>query len=230
MPAAVVHADCMIRVKICGIRRIEDARLAASAGADAIGLLVGRRHPSPDFLEPEAAAAIVSLCPPFVTPVLVTHLEDPAEVHALACDLAISTIQIHSDMPPEGVAELRRLGGPARRLLKALHVVSAESLHQGDAYRELVDGFVLDSINPATGQVGGTGLVSDWDLAARMVAHLAPLPVLLAGGLRPENVADAIARVRPFGVDANSGTKGADGFKSAERVTAFVRAAKTSDA
>ncbi len=216
----------MIRVKICGIRRIEDARLAAEAGADALGLLVGRRHPSPDFLEPEAAAAIVALCPPFVAPVLVTHLEDPVEVHALARDLGVSTIQIHSEMTPEGVFELRRLAGPTWRLLKACHVASADSLAYGDPYREYVDGFVLDSFNPQTGQVGGTGLLNDWDLAARIVAHHAPLPVILAGGLTPGNVAAAIARVRPFGVDVNSGTKGPDGFKDPERVRAFIRTAK----
>lgn len=215
------------RVKICGIRRIEDVRLAAEAGADAIGLLVGRRHASRDFLEPEAAAAIVALCPPLITPVLVTHLEEPAEIDRLARDLGVTTIQLHSDLPPEAVVHLRALGERGRRLFKALHVTTpAESLAVAAAYRDLVDGFVLDSINPATGQVGGTGLVNDWELAARLVAELAPLPVMLAGGLKPDNVAAAIDRVAPFGVDANSGTKGPDGFKDPARVHAFVAAAK----
>ncbi len=220
----------MIRVKICGIRRPEDALLAAAAGADALGLLVGRRHPSPDFVEPGAAAAIVAACPPFVTPVLVTHLEDPAEVHALAREIGVFIIQIHSDMTPGGVAALRRLAGPGWRLLKALHVTSPDRLADGDPHRPHVDGFVLDSINPATGQVGGTGRLNDWDLAARIVARHAPLPVMLAGGLSPENVAAAIARVRPFGVDVNSGTKGPDGYKDPDRVRAFVRAAKLATA
>lgn len=216
----------MIRVKICGIRRLQDARLAAEAGADAIGLLVGQKHPSGDFLEPEAAAAIVALCPPFLTPVLVTHIDDPVAVHALARDLGVSTIQIHSAMPPDAVRVLRALAGPGWRLLKALHVVSEASLAGGDAYQDLVDGFVLDSLNATTGQVGGTGLRADPDLCRRLVARLAPLPVILAGGLNPNNVADAIAAVSPFGVDANSGTKGADGFKDPARVHAYVRAAK----
>lgn len=215
------------RVKICGIRRLEDARLAAEAGADAIGLLVGRRHASRDFLEAEAAAAIVALCPPLVTPVLVTHLEEPDEIDRLARDIGVTTIQLHSDLPPDAVRRVRALGPRGLRLLKALHVTAPEeSFAVAEAYRELVDGFVLDSINPATGQVGGTGLVNDWDLAARLVAALAPLPVMLAGGLTPENVADAIARVAPFGVDANSGTKGPDGFKDPARARAFVAAAK----
>ena len=217
----------LIRVKICGIRRLQDARLAAEAGADAIGLLVGQKHPSGDFLEPEAAAAIVALCPPFVTPVLVTHVDDPVAVHALARDIGVSTIQIHSGMSPEGVRILRALAGPGWKLLKALHVVSEASLAAGDAYRDLVDGFVLDSINPQTGQVGGTGLRADSNLSRRMVERLAPfLPVMLAGGLNPDNVADAIAAVSPSGVDVNSGTKGSDGFKDPSRVRAFVRAAK----
>lgn len=217
----------MIRVKICGIRRIQDARAAIAAGADALGLLVGREHPSPDFIEPEAAAVIVTLCPPFVTPVLVTHLTDPSQIHALARDLGVSTIQLHGDSTPGEVAILRGLADPGWRLLKACHLTEAGHLDLGDAFLDFIDGFVLDSHNPATGQVGGTGLLNDWDLAARFVARHAPLPVILAGGLRPDNVAAAIARVAPFAVDVNSGTKGVDGYKDLAKVNAFVRAAKT---
>lgn len=214
-----------LHVKICGIRSVADAQLAGSAGADAIGLLVGQRHPSGDFLTSSAAAAIVAACPPSVTPVLVTHIEDPAEVHALATAIGIHTLQIHSDMPPAGLAVLRHLGH--YRLLKSYHVTSADSLVYGEAYRDVVDGFVLDSLNIATGQVGGTGLTHNWDLSRRIVARYAPLPVILAGGLNPDNVAQAVAQVQPYGVDVNSGVKNASNGKDPGRVLAFVQHAKT---
>ncbi len=215
----------MVRIKICGVRRVEDMRLAAAAGADAIGLLVGQRHPSGDFITVEAAASIAAACPPFVTPVMVTHVEDLVEIHAMAQAIGVSTIQVHSDLAPEGMRSLKALG--RYRLLKAYHVTGPESVAYGEAYRGLADGFVLDSMNKATGQVGGTGLTHDWSLSRAIVERYREVPVILAGGLKPENVAAAVAQVRPYGVDVNSGTKGADGWKSRERCEAFVREART---
>ncbi|HYD85550.1 MAG TPA: hypothetical protein VEA63_15895, partial [Opitutus sp.] len=145
----------MVTVKICGVRRIEDALLAADAGADEIGLLVGQRHPSGDFIAVEAAAEIVAAIATRVTPVLVTHVSDPDEVHALARAAGVKDIQVHSDMSPAGLARLRELGG--YRLRKSWHVTGPESLGYGEAYRGVADSFLLDSMNAATGQVGGTG-------------------------------------------------------------------------
>lgn len=217
---------CMV-VKICGIRRLEDMRLAADAGADSIGLLVGQRHTSGDFIAEATAKRIVEACPPSVVPVLVTHVDDPDAVHAMAAAIGVTTIQVHSEMAPEGLARLRTAGGGVYRLLKSYHVVSAESVEYGEAYRKFADGFVLDSVNPATGQVGGTGLAHDWRLSRAIVERYPDVPVMLAGGLHPDNVAAAVAAVRPYGVDVNSGTKGPDGFKDPERVRAFVRRAKS---
>ncbi|HWA86197.1 MAG TPA: phosphoribosylanthranilate isomerase [Opitutus sp.] len=214
----------MITVKICGVRRVEDALAAVEAGADEIGLLVGQRHPSGDFIEVEKAAAIVTACAARIRPVLVTHVSDPDEVHALAQATGVREIQVHSEMSPAGLTRLRALGG--YRLRKSWHVTGPESLSYGDAYRGGADSFLLDSMNAATGQVGGTGRAHDWNLSREIVARCAGTPVILAGGLTPENVAAAVRQVRPAGVDVNSGTKGADGFKDPARVRAFVRAAK----
>lgn len=213
-----------MRVKICGVKRIEDMRIAAAAGADAIGLLVGQRHPSGDFIAVERAAQIAAACPPFVTPVVVTHVEDVVEIHALASGAGVSTIQVHSDLAPEGMRALKGLG--RYRLLKAYHVTGPESLAYGEAYRGIADGFVLDSMNKATGQVGGTGLTHDWALSRAIMERYPDIPVILAGGLKPENVAAAVAQVRPYGVDVNSGTKGADGWKDKARCEAFVKEAR----
>lgn len=214
----------MVTVKICGVRRVEDALRAADAGADEIGLLVGQRHTSGDFVSVETAAEIVRAVAGRVAPVLVTHVSDPDEVHALAQAVRVREIQIHSEMPPAGLKRLHTLGD--YRLRKSWHVTGRESLDYGEAYRSVVDAFLLDSMNAATGQVGGTGQAHDWNLSREIVTRYAGVPVILAGGLNPENVAAAVRQVRPSGVDVNSGTKGADGFKDPARVRAFVRAAK----
>jgi phosphoribosylanthranilate isomerase len=214
----------VVTVKICGMRRVADALLAAEAGADEIGLLVGQRHTSGDFIPVERAAEIAAACAGRVRPVLVTHVADPDEVHALAQAAGVTDIQIHSEMPPAGLARLRILGG--YRLRKSWHVTGPESLRYGDVYRAVADAFLLDSMNAATGQVGGTGRAHDWSYSREIVARYAGFPVILAGGLTPENVAAAVQQVKPAGVDVNSGTKAADGFKDPVRVRAFVRAAK----
>jgi phosphoribosylanthranilate isomerase len=217
----------MVTVKICGVRRVEDARLAIAAGADEIGLLVGQRHTSGDFISPEQAAEIVAACAGRVTPVLVTHVDDPEQVHALARATGAKAIQVHSEMSPEGMVRLRALG--AYRLRKSWHVAGPESLGYGAAYRGVADAFLLDSANAAKGQVGGTGLTHDWGLSGEIVRAEAGTPVILAGGLNADNVAEAVRRVRPAGVDVNSGTKGADGYKDEARLRAFVRAAREAD-
>jgi phosphoribosylanthranilate isomerase len=223
----------MVTVKICGVRRVVDALVAIKAGADEIGVLVGQRHASTDFVTEETAAEIVSVCVSMgrVTPVLVTHLTDPAEVDALARRIGATAIQVHSEMPPEGLAWLKKqnVGMPGAgdyRLRKSWHVQGPESLGYGEAYRGVADAFLLDTANASTGQVGGTGKVHDWSLSAEIVRRFAGVPVIVAGGLNPENVAAAVRQIRPAGVDVNSGTKGADGFKDAARVRAFVQAAK----
>ena len=224
----------MVTVKICGVRRVTDALLAIAAGADEIGLLVGQRHTSGDFISVEMAAEIVAACAGRVTPVLVTHVEDPVVVHELAQRAGVTAIQVHSEMLPEAMGQLRELGERGGiggyRLRKSWHVTGPESLSYGDAYRGVADAFLLDSVNVATGQVGGTGRAHDWNLSREIVERCMhgglSVPVILAGGLNPDNVAEAVRQVRPAGVDVNSGTKGPDGFKDAARVWAFVRAAK----
>ena len=211
----------MFKVKICGIKRVEDAKLAAEAGADAIGLLVGQTHASTDFISPPTARNIVALLPPGVTPVLVTHLTDPAAVADLVAITGVSAVQLHGEIAPTAVASLRR-SVPSVLLLKSYHVTDAANLEYGDAYVGLVDGFVLDTVNPQTSQIGGTGQTHDWSLSRRIVERYPQLPVILAGGLHPDHVATASAAVGPFGVDVNSGTKGPDGFKAEGKVRAFV--------
>ncbi len=212
------------RIKICGVRRAGDALLAARAGADAVGVLVGQRHASGDFVTPAEARAIFAALPPYISAVLVTHVGDAAAVADLLAETGADTVQLHGDTPPEGCRLLRSLA-PHARQVKCVHVSDAASLEAARPYFTAADALLLDTANAATNQVGGTGLTHDWTLSAALVLA-SPLPVVLAGGLRPENVGAAIARVRPWAVDVNSGVKGADGFKDAGRLAAFVAAAR----
>ena len=212
-------------VKICGIRRQEDALIATELGADAIGLLVGQKHNSPDFVSATVARDISRALPPSVDAVLVTHIEDVDELERLLQESEITTIQLHSEIAPSSVERLRhRL--PHLKIFKSVNIISADSVAYPEAFKKLVDGFVLDSINLATSQVGGTGKTHDWSVSRQIVMRYPEVPIILAGGLNSENVRSAIERVRPFGVDVNSGTKAADGFKDPRKIEAFIIQAK----
>jgi phosphoribosylanthranilate isomerase len=216
--------EAAVCVKICGVRRPEDARLAVELGADAIGVLVGQSHPSGDFIQPSSAAAILQSLPKQVCGVLVSHLENPIALLELIEVIRPGALQIHSPMEPDAVQQLRR-ARPDLLLHKAVHSNIGNPLETIQLYGDLVDGFVADSCNPATGQVGGTGLTHDWRISAELVERSAK-HLWLAGGLTPDNVAAAIEQVKPWGVDVNSGVKGPDGFKHPQRLQAFIQAAK----
>ena len=212
-------------VKICGIRRQEDALIAAELGADAIGLLVGQKHNSSDFISATVARNISRTLPGSVEAVLVTHVEDIDELERLLQESEITTIQLHSEIAPSSVERLRgRL--PHLKIFKSVNIISANSVAYPEAFEKLVDGFVLDSINLATGQVGGTGKTHDWSVSREIVMRYPEVPIILAGGLNSENVRSAIEQVRPFGVDVNSGTKAPDGFKDPRKMEAFIAQAK----
>ncbi len=212
-------------VKICGIRRHEDALIAAELGADAIGLLVGQRHNSPDFISAAVARDISRALPPSVEAVLVTHIEEIDELERLLEQSGITTVQLHSEIAPNSVERLRgRL--PYVKIFKSVSIISADSVAYPEAFEKLVDGFVLDSINVATGQLGGTGKTHDWSVSRQIVMRYLEIPIILAGGLNSENVRSAIEYVHPFGVDVNSGTKAPDGFKDARKMEEFIVQAK----
>jgi phosphoribosylanthranilate isomerase len=204
-----------IKVKICGITNPIDAQTAVEAGADALGFLCYRQ--SPRYVGPDIIRRIVADLPPFVLPVGVFVNEEPKVIRDLmdACGLTIA--QLHGD---ESAAYCEALGRP---VLRAIRLRDRGSLLQLAEYRgrAAVRGFVIDAY--ATDSYGGTGQVVDWSLAAEAAkaAH-----VLLAGGLTPHNVAEAIGKVWPYGVDVSSGVEASPGRKDPEKLRAFVRAAK----
>jgi len=213
-------------VKICGITRPEWACAAAEAGADAIGLIFAE---SPRRISPETAEAIVAALPPWVTPVGVFVGAPAAEVRGLAERLHLGAVQLHGDEPAEMLADL----GPVK-VLKAVGVAGEADLASARRWRDRAealgrrpDAYLVDARVPG-GPRGGTGQVADWSLAARMQEE-GFRPLVLSGGLGPENVTEAIRAVRPWGVDTSSGTEVSPGQKSPEKIRAFVEAVRRTE-
>jgi phosphoribosylanthranilate isomerase len=212
-------------VKICGIRTGEEASAALDCGATALGFLVGLTHRAEDRIGEADARGIVRGLPTGAEAVLVTHFIDPRRVAELAASIGANTIQVHGEMALPDLRRLRALASGGARLLKAVHVVSGEeALGRALDYAADADALVLDT--RTADRLGGTGRTHDWLISAQIVAAVAPLPVYLAGGLRPENVVEAIGRVRPAGVDVNSGVEDASGWKDVAKMRAFVACAR----
>jgi len=216
----------MCRVKICGITSIREGNLVDRLGADALGLLVGQIHRSRDFISPELALEICEAVSPLIIPVLVTHLEEPERIFALASALPCPVIQLHSELDPTIIRELSQHLRP-KKIIAKVSVEGEASVERAMLLNESADAIVLDSIDRSTDRVGGTGLTHDWTISAR-IAHQSRIPVVLAGGLTPHNVRQAISIVKPWAVDVNSGVETPDGYKSEDLITAFMRATKAS--
>jgi phosphoribosylanthranilate isomerase len=216
----------MVKVKICGITNVKDALGAVSFGADAVGFLVGQIHYSTGvFITPEQAAEIVAALPLFCSTVLVTHLSRPEEVVSAARIAKVSTIQMHGDASAEDAARIKQQL-PYIKTYKAVHVFDENAISEAQKYVGAVDGIVLDTVIKETGQIGGTGQTHDWRISGKIVQSV-PLPVILAGGLNPDNVMEAIKTVRPYAVDVNSGVSNSDGSKSQQKMKEFIQRAKS---
>ncbi|MDI3305748.1 MAG: phosphoribosylanthranilate isomerase [Acetobacteraceae bacterium] len=209
-------------LKICGIRTPGEAALALGSGATALGFLVGLTHRAEDGIGAAQAAGIIRGLPPGAETVLVTHLLDPEAIARLAAATGTGTVQVHGDLPVEDVRRLRALL-PGRRLIKAVHVTGPEAVRHALAHATAADALLLDS--RTADRLGGTGRVHDWSVSRAIVQAVSPLPVYLAGGLRPGNVEEAIRTVRPAGVDANSGVEDASGAKDPLKLREFLRRA-----
>ncbi|HET9869817.1 MAG TPA: phosphoribosylanthranilate isomerase [bacterium] len=202
----------MVRVKICGVTRPEDVRLIAREGGDAIGFQMSQ---GPRKISPERAKGLVRSVPPFVTPVGVFVDEPLSRVKALVKYCGFQAVQLHGG---EDEAYCAALSLP---VIKAVRMKDARSARAYGDFR--VAAFLLDHYNKD--KRGGTGGSFDWKWAPRAVAQL-PAPVLLAGGLTPENVARAIQTAGPFGVDVASGVESRPGLKDPRKVSRFIRRAK----
>lgn len=208
------------RIKICCIADAAEARMAADAGADMIGL-VGPMPDGPGIVSHAAAREIAGTVPPWVRPVLLTASDTAEAIAADAAAAGVDTVQVVRHIAP---AESRALARTGLGVLQVIHVEGPEAVGLIPDYAGHVDAFLLDSGRPSTGgALGGTGEVHDWRVSRAFVA-LSPVPVFLAGGLGPENAARAVAEVRPFGLDICTGLR-PGGRLDAGRLRAFLDAA-----
>ena len=197
------------RVKICGFTRPEDARAAALLGVDAIGLVF--YPPSPRHVGIKQALAIAAALPPFVSVVGLFVDEDPARVREVLDQVRIDLLQFHGDESPAYCESF------ARSYMKAIRMGPGTDLPRLASEYRSAAGLLLDADDHQA--KGGTGTRFDW----AMVPAACPLPVILAGGLKPDNAAEALRQVRPFGLDVSSGVEAAKGVKDKDKMAAFLK-------
>jgi phosphoribosylanthranilate isomerase len=209
------------KIQVAGVSTLEEALFCKSVGVDAIGFTLGLPDGPHDDLTPEKARTIVCQLPPGLLPVVITYV-NRADA---ACELAVTTsaaaMQFHGGISEEELVLFRRIC-PNVRTIGRVTVSGEKSIEDSASLTPpLRDAIILDSLDPRSGRKGATGLTHDWSISAKIV-RIASVPVILAGGLNPDNVADAIRKVRPHGVDAHTGLEDENGTRSFDKIKAFA--------
>ncbi|MEW6327490.1 MAG: phosphoribosylanthranilate isomerase [Thermodesulfobacteriota bacterium] len=202
----------MIRIKVCGITNIEDALAAQALGSDAIGLVFAK---SPRRVEKEQAREIVQALPPFVHLVGVFVNEEKGVIEDIADFCRLTVLQFHGSESPEYCA------GFGRPVIKAFRISQREDIERMKPYQGKVSAFLLDTYHPVL--AGGTGQAFDWTMT-KEAGKIGP--IILAGGLNPDNIEAAIRAVRPYAVDVSSGVEMSPGKKDHEKIRLFIERAQ----
>ncbi len=210
------------RIKMCGTTTLQDAQAAVELGVDALGFIFAER--SPRAVRPATALEIVSHIPPFVGKIGVFVNKAQKEIEEIIHYLGLTGVQLHGDEDPDFCRNIAR-SVPSCAVLKAFRIGQHTQIGDIAPYNGAVQGFVLDSF--VQNQEGGTGHTFDWNILKRLDLQI---PFLLAGGLNPDNIADALENVSPFGVDVNSGVEDAPGRKNHELLRRFVDGVSQADA
>lgn len=219
MIGSIMHSRT--RIKVCGITNADDAIAAINLGVDAIGFIFAES--SPRYISPEDAKEIVADLPPFIHIVGVFVDKDPVEIEEIIDYCGLTHVQLHGSEDAEYCAKLAQNANPCM-LIKAIRVGSSSKAEDFAPYQDIVKGFLLDTF--VEGQEGGTGKTFDWAMIESLDLKL---PVILAGGLTPENISDAIRAVRPFAVDVNSGVEREPGRKNIDKLEALVKQVISTD-
>ena len=209
-------------IQIAGVVDAAEARILEQCGVRYLGFPLRLPVHREDLTEQEAAAIIKRLVPP-VFGVLITYLSRASEITAFCHALGARIVQLHGDIAPDEMKRLKTLD-PSLTVIKSLVIGMCDDKALEAMVDELspfVDAFITDTFDPKTGASGATGKTHDWRVSRRLV-ELADRPVILAGGLTPENVKRAILEVRPAGVDSHTGVEDSTGRKSGEKVQKFL--------
>lgn len=210
-------------VKICANKNINDAKMCIDAGADFLGILVGQKHVSTDFIDIYTAKEMVNFSKRKIKTVLVTHLINSDEIIELSQFIGNDVIQLHSNIDESEVEKIVK-ALPNIKLIRLIHISQKGQICTNYKTMKYADYYLLDSFNLETNQVGGTGLIHDWNIDRELIEKLNK-PTFIAGGLTPKNVASVIKAAKPGGVDVNSGCK-LNGIKNERLVKEFVFNAK----
>ena len=208
-----------MKIKVCGNRSLEDVKYSISCGVDAIGVISGIRYTSEDAVDPKTANALLRSIPPFISTVLVTHLNDCSEILQLHSAIPTQVIQLQDHVEQSTYSEIYK-ASPGIKIIQAIHVENEFSIRRAEEICQFVDAILLDSRSEE--RIGGTGKTHDWRISAQIVKTI-PKPVILAGGLDPDNIGDAIRSVHPYAVDVNSGLDDLEGNKDLKKIKSFVQ-------
>lgn len=208
----------LTKIKICGITNVADAHAAVDLGADALGFIFV--PDTPRYIESQDAAQVISKLPPFITKVGVFADESPGTVSQTIQTCGLNVIQLHGSETPEYCDNIRSRGRSI--IIKSFRVKDRHSLSPIPKYK--VSAYLLDTY--VKGKKGGTGETFNWDLAIEAKKYGR---IIIAGGLTPENVAEAIRHVRPYAVDVGSGVEASPGKKDHAKIRAFIESVRTAD-
>jgi len=215
----------MALVKICGIRTLDEAKKAVSYGVDALGFHVGEVKGSRSIVSSDTAHEIITKLPASIIPVLVTTSSKISDIEEIVKTIGARAVQFHDDATTKEISRFKK-ELPEIKAWKVIHVQDEMAIEDAKLFASVSDAILLDSASHRQGQIGGTGKTHDWEISAKIVRSIS-LPIILAGGLNPDNVADAIEKVHPYMVDVNSGVSRKNGTKDLDKVRAFIKRAKS---
>lgn len=213
-----------VRVQIAGVSTLDEALAAEQAGADALGFTVRLPTGVHDGLTEAVARGIIAALPPFIASVAITYVDTAREAVDLCRYLGVSALQLHGPFPTHELP-LIRAALPHLKLIRAVHVTGSEALAQARALERRVDALILDTYDPVSDRHGATGKTHDWAISRQIVDQVRTR-VILAGGLTPDNIAEAVCAVRPWAVDVHTGVEDADGRRNFDKLRAFIERAK----
>lgn len=209
------------KIQMAGIKSVEDALICADCGVDMIGLLVGQKHKSDQFILKSTAREIKNALPKSVKTTLITHLENAEEIIEIAKYIGVDFVQFHSGIKDLEVQKVKEKL-PNIKIIRVVHISKSGKILSNLENIKTVDFYFTDSLNRRANKIGGTGLVHNLE-TDKMLIETLEKPVFIAGGLTPENVQEAIKFCKPFGVDVNSGCRAKDGGRDKKKVEEFVR-------